>query len=34
MMKKIMKYLFLTTNGQAILILLIALYICGLLEKI
>ena len=33
-MKKITKWLFLTANGQAILILLTALYICGLLEKI
>lgn len=33
-MTKIMKWLFLTANGQAILILLIAFYICALLEKI
>jgi hypothetical protein len=33
-MKKITNYLFLTTNGQAILILIFAFFILGLLERI
>jgi hypothetical protein len=33
-MKKITNYLFLTTNGQAILILIFAFIVCGLLERI
>jgi hypothetical protein len=33
-MKKITNYLFLTTNGQAILIIIFAFIVCGLLERI